>query len=197
MGLAGSTTVRRVREPASCDDAVYEDPAHAHIGAVGMPIPRADIPAGLILSREADAWIREEDIEDTALPFMQGAMPHQFAFSQKGWLSGAGLQARWEPIAWDRKVVNPQFLMGWGGAGAAIGRDLKVGFRRIARNTDTRTRIASLVPRMPCGDVASVLRLCDTRHAVTLPLVLNARVIDYLYRTATRGRHSCRLPLRA
>jgi len=33
-----------------------------------LPIPRADIPAGIILSREADAWIREDKIEDTALP---------------------------------------------------------------------------------------------------------------------------------
>ena len=37
-----------------------------------LPIPRSEIPPGFILSREGDSWIREEDIENTALPFVQG-----------------------------------------------------------------------------------------------------------------------------
>ncbi|MDE0443611.1 MAG: helicase-related protein [Gammaproteobacteria bacterium] len=66
-----------------------------------LPVPRVRIPAGIVLSREGDAWIREEAIKDTALPLMQGAMLHQFDFSQKGWVSGTGLQARWSPINMD------------------------------------------------------------------------------------------------
>ena len=53
-----------------------------------LPIPRADIPAGVILSRDGDTWIREENIEDTALPLYEGRMIGQFDFSQKGWVSG-------------------------------------------------------------------------------------------------------------
>ena len=64
----------------------------------GLPIPRANLPPSVILSREGDAWIEENGIADIALPFMQGAMLQQFDFSQKGWVSGTGLQARWEPI---------------------------------------------------------------------------------------------------
>ena len=37
-----------------------------------VPIPRAKIPPGVILSRDADAWILEDDIDDTALPLYQG-----------------------------------------------------------------------------------------------------------------------------
>ncbi|HPL67541.1 MAG TPA: hypothetical protein PLG94_13490 [Smithellaceae bacterium] len=76
-----------------------------------LPIPRADIPAGIILSREADAWIREEQIEDTALPLYEGRMIGQFDFSQKGWVSGKGRSAVWREIPWDRKQIEPQFLM--------------------------------------------------------------------------------------
>ena len=52
-----------------------------------LPIPRVDIPAGIVLSREGDAWVKGSQIAGTALPFMQGAMVQQFDFSQKGWLS--------------------------------------------------------------------------------------------------------------
>ena len=61
----------------------------------GMPIPRAALPPGVVLSREGDAWIREHDVHGAALPFTQGAMLNQFDFSQKRWLTGTGLQARW------------------------------------------------------------------------------------------------------
>lgn len=76
-----------------------------------LPIPRADIPAGIILSREADAWIREDSIEDIALPLYEGRMIGQFDFSQKGWVSGKGRTAVWRDIPWDRKQIEPQFLM--------------------------------------------------------------------------------------
>ena len=60
----------------------------------GLPIPRAWIPPGVALSREGNAWIRDPDVQDVALPFVQGAMLNQFDFCQKRWLSGTGLQAR-------------------------------------------------------------------------------------------------------
>ena len=151
-----------------------------------LPVARVRIPAGIVLSREGDAWIREEDVEDSALPLMQGAMLHQFDFSQKGWVSGTGLQARWEPISWGNKHVNPQFLMSSQDAGSEITKITKVAFRRVARNTDARTMIASVVPQMPCGDKASVLR---TRPAdvPALALVLNSVALDALIRLRVGG----------
>jgi len=74
-------------------------------------ISRADIPAGIILSREVDAWIREDRITDTALPLYEGRMIGQFDFSQKGWVSGKGRSAVWRDVAWERKDVQPQYLM--------------------------------------------------------------------------------------
>ena len=107
-----------------------------------LPIPRADIPAGIVLSREADAWIREADLAEVdfidangkrltikigrgkkaierevrgpaiGLPLYEGRMIGQFDFGLKGWVSGKGRSAVWREIAWNNKVVDPQFLMG-------------------------------------------------------------------------------------
>lgn len=107
-----------------------------------LPIPRADIPAGVILSREADAWLREDEIPIVtfteangkplkiktgsgknkeeievqgpaiALPLYEGRMIGQFDFSEKGWVSGTGRSAEWRDIPWDQKQIEPQFVMG-------------------------------------------------------------------------------------
>ncbi len=76
-----------------------------------LPIPRADLPPSVILSREADAWVREDRIEDTALPLYEGRMIGQFDFSQKGWVSGKGRTAIWRDIPWDHKQIEPQYLL--------------------------------------------------------------------------------------
>jgi hypothetical protein len=76
-----------------------------------LPIPRADIPQGIILSREADAWIREAQVEDTALPLYEGRMIGQFDFSQKGWVSGKGRTAVWRDISWEHKQIEPQYML--------------------------------------------------------------------------------------
>ena len=76
-----------------------------------LPVPRAEIPVGVILSRNAEQWIREEKIQDTALPLYEGRMIGQFDFSQKGWVSGKGRTAVWRYIPWAAKSIEPQFLM--------------------------------------------------------------------------------------
>lgn len=77
-----------------------------------LPVPRADIPEGWILSREADAWTKESEIEGVALPLYEGRMIGQFDYSQKGWASGKGRSAKWPDIPWDYKYINPQYLLG-------------------------------------------------------------------------------------
>ena len=107
-----------------------------------LPIPRADIPPSIILSRNADAWIRESGISQVeftdangdplritigrgrkatkldacgpaiGLPLYEGRMIGQFDFAAKGWVSGKGRKAVWREIPWARKVVEPQFVMG-------------------------------------------------------------------------------------
>lgn len=106
-----------------------------------LSIPRADIPEGIILSRDATQFIRETDIPEVtfteasgkplkikvgrgkdareieirgpaiALPLYEGRMIGQFDFSEKGWVSGKGRSAVWREIPWDEKVVEPQYLL--------------------------------------------------------------------------------------
>ena len=71
-----------------------------------LPIPRAKIPEGVVLSREGDAWIREEDMEDVALPLYEGRMIGQFDFSQKGWVRGKGRTAVGEIFHGMRRRLN-------------------------------------------------------------------------------------------
>ena len=156
-----------------------------------LPIPRAWIPAGIVLSREGDAWVREQDVQDAALPFMQGAMLNQFDFCQKRWLSGTGLQARWEAVGWNPKTVDPQFLMSTVDAGPAISTSSKIAFRRIAGATDARTMIASVAARMPCGDTASVLALPSGSSASLgfIVAALNSLAVDAIVRLRIARTH--------
>ncbi len=107
-----------------------------------LPIPRADIPAGVILSREATHFIREKHIPvveftdaagrpltikegrgrnaterkivgpAVALPLYEGRMIGQFDLSEKGWVSGKGRSAVWREIPFASKTSEPQFAMG-------------------------------------------------------------------------------------
>ena len=77
-----------------------------------LPIPRAEIPAGILLSRDGDAWVQEQQVKDVALPLYEGRMIGQFDFSQKGWVSGKGRTAVWRELPWEKKQIEPQFLMG-------------------------------------------------------------------------------------
>jgi hypothetical protein len=153
-----------------------------------LPIPRADIPAGIILSREADAWIREERVEDVALPLYEGRMIGQFDFSQKGWVSGKGRSAVWRDIPWERKVIEPQYLMG-----AQTYRDsidepdehwTRAAFMDVTSATNTRTVIASAIPPLPCGNKVPVL---ESRSPLLLSALLSTFAFDFVARRRMTG----------
>jgi hypothetical protein len=96
-------------------------PQYAH-----LPIPRAEIPAGVILSRDGQSYLLETEIDTDefldkrgdpitapaiALPLYEGRMVGQFDFSQKGWVSGKGRSAVWREVPWENKQIEPQYLM--------------------------------------------------------------------------------------
>ena len=129
----------------------------------------------------------------TALPLYQGGMIHQFNFSQKGWLAGLGHSANWMPISHDNTFFGPRFLMDsktYCSSGKSV-RGIKVGFRDIARNTDERTMIASVICDLPCGNS---LPLLTTNHrsfdkSLVLSAVLNSLVFDFSVRQRGAGTH--------
>jgi hypothetical protein len=87
---------------------------------------RSDIPEGIMISRDGQSWISEDDIDTDefkdkkgekvvgraiALPLYEGRMIGQFDFSEKGWVSGKGRTAIWREVDWENKQLEPQFLM--------------------------------------------------------------------------------------
>jgi len=156
-----------------------------------LPIPRADIPVGIILSRDAEAWIREDRIVDTGLPLYEGRMIGQFDFSQKGWVSGKGRTAVWRDIPWDRKQVEPQYLMssqvlqnaGKGHPGP------KLAYMRISSSTNSRTTIATYLRSVPAGD--SVFFFVPDNGSTSIPFigagVLSSLPFDFVARQRLGG----------
>lgn len=156
-----------------------------------LPIPRADIPVGIILSREADVCIREERVEDVALPLYQGLMVWNNDCSFSGWVSGTGRSAKWNHIEWGRKNVKPQFLMSlsdYYGRDKAI-KEAKVCLRRITTAVHQRTAVSSLVPNFPCGDVASILQPAAIKDRLLLSAAMNLFSTDFVAKKACTYLH--------
>ena len=153
-----------------------------------LPIPRADIPAGVILSRDATKWMYEKEIEDMALPLYEGRMVGQFDFSQKAWVSGKGRSSVWDEIPWSNKGVRPQFLMGMSNyPKGQWGFIQKVGQMRVASATNTRTLIATALAEMPCGDKVATLRTKALDGAALVSASLNSLICDYQARMRCGG----------
>ena len=149
-----------------------------------LPIPRADLPEGVVLSREADAWIRTDRIGDVALPVYQGIMIQPFVPSARGWLSGTGLRAKWDYVGTDNLVWNPQYLMALSDAVSqerCVSR-LKVGFRDVSRDTDVRSFMGALLPPFPCGNSAPVLHKTPDDMDLAIVGFLNSFVFDWVTR---------------
>ena len=156
-----------------------------------LPIPRAALPPGLVLSREGDTWIREEAIRDAALPLYEGRMIGQSDFSQKGWVSGKGRSAVWRDIPWGRKQIEPQYLMAHEdyALAPASERGLKLTFMDVTSSTNVRTMIASIVPDLPCGNSAPVLN-CPRDSQLLVCGILDSAVYDFALRARFSGLHA-------
>ena len=155
-----------------------------------LPLPRADLPAGIILSREGDAWIREEDIRDLALPLYEGRMIGQFDYSQKGWVSGKGRGAVWREIPWHQKQIEPQFLMAIEDyTSASEARGMKVAIMDITSSTNSRTMIVSPLWGVPCGHSIGVLN-CSSERCLPLSAILNSFAYDFAIRVRFSGLHA-------
>ena len=156
-----------------------------------IPIPRADIHAGIILSCEAKQWILEEQIEDMALPLYEGRMIGQFDFSQKGWVSGKGRGAVWRDINWDRKKVEPQFLMSIKDylLGSVCPWYPKLSHMRVGSATNVRSAVSCAVTGVPTGDTAAVFWKDSWTFALRLAGIFNSFVFDYITRNRLVGLH--------
>ena len=155
-----------------------------------LPVPRATVPPGVVLSRHGDAWIREADVHGAGLPLYQGIMIRPVMPSARGWLRGTGLRAEWDHQTNESMDWNPQFLLAQDhctpddGTGTPFSTTAKIGFCEIAVSTNTRTFIASVLPAFPCGNKVPVLRMGDGKFEGVLSAMamLTSLVFDWSVR---------------
>ncbi|HNX50097.1 MAG TPA: hypothetical protein PKL08_08040 [Thermoanaerobaculaceae bacterium] len=121
-----------------------------------LPIPRASIPEGIILSRGADGWIREERIDDAALPLWQGVMIYGLSTNAAAYQGGAGHRAQWLRHINYTEEVLPQFLLRDKDLPAEK-RAHNIGFRALSNATNERTFVTGLLDRFPCGNSVGIL----------------------------------------
>ena len=130
---------------------------------------------------------------EVALPFYEGRMIGQFDFLTMSWVSGQGSASVWADLPFDAKCYRTKALIGDEDA-RTVGNGHfgpKVLFRDIARNTDTRTMIAAVVPAAPCGHTISTLRMQNDRldKVLFVSAALNSFCFDNVLRSRSTGTH--------
>ena len=156
-----------------------------------LPIPRADIPAGIVLSREGDAWVKDGGITNVALPLYEGRMIGQFDFSEKGWVSGKGRSAVWREIDWSLKRIEPQYLIGHGSRDRSANwmPGSKVSFMPISSATNSRTTISTYLRDVAAGHSVSffVPSIAPMATATSVSGVLSSLCFDVVLRQRLGG----------
>ncbi len=117
-------------------------------------------------------------MEDIALPLYEGRM-----IGLNEWTSAGRGDA---PFA-----TQPSYLMAAADWPNDSGDVLRVVFRDIARNTDTRTFITACIPARPCGNPLPLLDLRSHGVAERLALVtcLSSLAFDWSVRQRMSGTH--------
>ena len=147
-------------------------------------------------SVEGNRWKRGEEVY---LPLYQGRMIHQFdhransvrfnpASTHNSYLS--------EPVSEAQHAdpdfrPQPQYWVPSGNVETALprSRGYTLGFRDIARPTDVRTSIASIVPWAGYGNTLPLLLEGDALSSICLVANLNAMCADFVTRQKAQGTH--------
>ena len=148
----------------------------------GLPIPRAKIPPGVILSREGDSWIREEHVGSVALPVYIGKMIYVGDWA-------VAPAPRETP---GRLDLDPEYLIGAENLRHDPSSGARVVFRDISNATNERTLVSTLVPgQFPCGNVLPVLerQSHDVAGNLELGTYLSSLTFDWSARQRMAGTH--------
>lgn len=145
-----------------------------------------DRPKGLVVSRDGKLAVHVDEIEDVALPLFQGVMLAPLETKTLSHVSGTGLTARWTQLP-RGQVGEPQFLMRATWNGVIPRARFAVGFRPIARTTDTRTLLAACIPKWPAGNSTGLLLTESEDSFPLLAAALGSLVSDYQLRSRQSG----------
>ena len=147
-----------------------------------LPVPRADILEGVILSREGDAWIKEERIEGVTLPVYVGKMIYVGNWA-------ASTIQRGYP---GRLDLNPDFLLGADDLRHNSRAGNRVVFRDISNSTNERGFVSAIIPGLfPCGNSSPVLesRSGEPWLKIEFATYLSSLAFDWATRQRMSGTH--------
>jgi hypothetical protein len=144
-----------------------------------------------IKSRDGQKIMQVGDVEDMALPLYEGRMIGQFDPSQKGWVSGKGRTAVWKEIPFEKKMLEPQYLMGIEdliGSGKGYFQP-KIAYMRVGSSTNSRTMISTILNIFPAGDSVFFYRskMHNVLDCIFVTGVFNSFTYDYMLRLRFGG----------
>ena len=155
-----------------------------------LPIPRASIPAGVVLSRDGSAWIREDRVHDRALPLYQGLMFYGRRPNVAQHVRGSGRRAEWNKEISPFAPIQPQFLI----AESAYRRhgmtDLgvtKIAIRSLSNATNERTVVAGVISDLPAGNSVNYLTPMSEALRRSCFLTLSSLIFDWQARKRVAG----------
>nr|WP_319537642.1 hypothetical protein [uncultured Methanospirillum sp.] len=123
---------------------------------------------------------------DMALPLYQGRMIHQFDYSYQCYVDGSGNRTNWKIINFEEKNITSQYLIAESKFALKSSNNLaRISFRDIARTTDLRTMICSIIPNYPCGNKVPLFiknEFQDYSQYLSLVGILNSYIFDYILR---------------
>ena len=156
-----------------------------------LPVPRVEIPAGIILSRDGTEWIWEGvGIEDVALPLYQGLMFNDRLPNVAQHVKGSGRRAEWHRPGHPSAPIQPQFLISqeeYETNGKVAMHGTKIGIRALARATDERTTIPGVIPDLPGGHSINYLTPLSAGLRQPWFVVLSSAVMDWQVRMRVAG----------
>ncbi|MEF8724032.1 MAG: hypothetical protein V5B30_16060 [Candidatus Accumulibacter delftensis] len=108
-----------------------------------------------------------------------------------GYIVKVSAQATWQAMEFNAKEVLPQYLISRQACvdrGDRYTAGLKLAFRDIARNTDMRSAIGSLVSGFPCGNTLGVFSGA-TESIAAVGFAFSTIAFDWLVRKRLGGTH--------
>jgi hypothetical protein len=156
-----------------------------------IPIPRKDIPAGIIISRFADEWIREQDVEDISVPLYQGIMINNLNSNASSYTLTEKNNYKWVKNEVSNNTLSPKYLISIKeeNCNAKWKKGIKIAFRGIARNTDQRTFIGSVLDFYSSGHSISLLipNSKSVQNIFNLSILTSSYFFDYQIRMRMAG----------
>lgn len=140
-----------------------------------------------IAARPAFQVAPDDQKKRQLLPLYEGRLVHQFDAAAKRYLGGDGRMARWEPLPFDQKAIQPHFFVGAGDpkVQARWPRRMRSGFCDVTGHANERTVLAALIPAGAiCGNKVPTCRFEPEDPSLDLLwlALVNSFVVDWCMR---------------